>query len=176
MEPMKQRREALYVNPKIEVAASDFHGYGVFANRDIEAGEVLEECPVLILPLESDALFDYRFRWPKSVEPRGYAIPLGSGSIYNHQDDPNADWESDETRRLFVYRAVRDIPAGAEIFISYNFGEDYWANRPHLTKRRESEPRHPPDAPPKAPLRMAPAGEPSAPRPGSEPAPTDRTH
>lgn len=140
MEPMKLNatepdRRPLYINPKIEAAASDLHGYGVFAVDDIAAGEILEECPVLVLPLGSDALYDYRFRWPKVVNPRAYAIPLGFGSIYNHQDDPNADWESDESRRIFIYRAIRDIPAGREIFISYNFGEDYWANRPHLTKQ-----------------------------------------
>ncbi|MGD2113805.1 MAG: SET domain-containing protein [Acidobacteriota bacterium] len=132
---MQRRSEALYLNPKIEVADSALPGYGVFANRPIRAGEILEECPVLILPLESDALFDYRFRWPKVLDYRGYAIPLGFGCIYNHQDDPNADWDSDEERRLFIYRAIKDISAGEEIFISYNFGEDYWANRPHLTKR-----------------------------------------
>lgn len=143
MEPMKRKEpqaEALYVNPKIEVAVSELHGYGVFATRGIAAGEILEECPVIVLPLESDALFDHRFRWPKRLDYRGYAIPLGFGCIYNHRDEPNADWESDEVRRLFVYRAVRDIAAGEEICISYNFGEDYWANRPHLTKQVSGTP------------------------------------
>ncbi len=125
----------LYHNPKLVVGHSAVHGFGVFAREPIAAGEVLEEIPFLEIPHGSDTFYDIRFRWPKREPPRAYALPLGFACIYNHQDDPNADWETDEGLAIFRYRAVKDIAAGDEIFISYNFGEDYWQNRPHLHKR-----------------------------------------
>ena len=128
---MNQR---LIRNSKIVVGTSSIHGFGVFACADIAAGEVLEEIPFLEIPRHSDAFYDIRFRWPKCEPPKAYALPMGFACIYNHQDDPNADWETDEGRRIFRYRAIKDISTGEEIFISYNFGEDYWLNRPHLEK------------------------------------------
>ena len=40
----------MIVNPKIEVRKSSIHGYGVFANADIEIGEILEECHFISVP------------------------------------------------------------------------------------------------------------------------------
>jgi len=124
----------LYHNPKIAVGRSPVHGFGVFARQRIAAGEVLEEIPFLEIPYDSEAFYDIRFRWPKREPPQAYALPLGFACIYNHQDDPNADWETDVELEIFRYRAIKDVAKGAEIFISYNFGEDYWQNRPYLRK------------------------------------------
>ena len=53
----------------IFVAPSDTHGQGVFAARDIEAGEVIEVCPIILFPVAQLAnvrqtvLDDYYFDW-----------------------------------------------------------------------------------------------------------------
>jgi SET domain-containing protein len=125
----------LYHNPKLVVDRSLVHRFGVFAREPIAAGEVLEEIPFLAIAYDAEAFYDIRFRWPKREPPQAYALPLGFACIYNHQDDPNADWETDEELEIFRYRAIKDIAEGEEIFISYNFGEDYWRNRPYLRKR-----------------------------------------
>lgn len=135
-------RENLFRNEKIVIRRSNVHGFGVFATDDIAAGEVLEEIPFIEIARDSDAFPDLRFRWPKRDPPRAYALPLGFACIYNHQDEPNADWETDEARRIFRYRAVKEIASGEEIFISYNFGEDYWRLRPHLRKREAGRRDH----------------------------------
>jgi SET domain-containing protein len=133
---MSQR---LYRSHKIVVGRSSIHGFGVFACEEIAAGEILEEIPFLEIPRDSDAFYDIRFRWPKCEPPKAYAIPLGFACIYNHHDDPSADWETDEEQRIFRYKAIRDIAKREEIFISYNFGEDYWQKRPYLGKRQKPD-------------------------------------
>ena len=47
------------------------------------------------------------------------ALALGYGSIYNHSETPNAAYEM-EMPDIMVFRAKIDIPAGAEILISYH--------------------------------------------------------
>jgi hypothetical protein len=59
-------------NSKIYIDKSPVHGWGVFAKQDIKSGELIEECPVLTLPiLKGDVtplLIDYRFNWPQGNE------------------------------------------------------------------------------------------------------------
>ena len=56
-------KDVLYKNSKIEVRRSPIHGYGVFANDDINAGETLEECYYLNISKTQivDGLRDYVF-------------------------------------------------------------------------------------------------------------------
>jgi SET domain-containing protein len=51
------------------------------------------------------------------------AIALGSGSLYNHSDDPNAAFTTHIARGEVVYRAVRPIAAGEQIVIDYGWDE-----------------------------------------------------
>ena len=54
---------------EIYFGPSELHGRGVFAARDIEAGEIIEICPVLVFPLSElphmrqTMLDDYYFDW-----------------------------------------------------------------------------------------------------------------
>jgi SET domain-containing protein len=45
--------------------------------------------------------------------------------MYNHSRDANVDWVTDEKRNLFIFKAIRDIKCGDELFI--NYGEAYEA-------------------------------------------------
>jgi len=123
---------------KIIVRESPIHGLGVFAKEVIGEGEMIEECPALLLPVPVGDLFlDYRFGYPPRLEDPTYqqhALPLGYGCIYNHADDHNASWVIDERKKTFKFIALRDIEAGEEICTNYG-GEKYWAARPHLTKK-----------------------------------------
>ena len=48
--------------------------------------------------------------------------------MYNHDDEPSAEWEVDDDDNRFVrFTALRDISAGEEITQSY--GRDYWESR-----------------------------------------------
>lgn len=121
----------LFVSRKIKIASSPIHGLGVFATADISAKELIEECPFLDLGLkstdQSSLLLDYRFNYPSGpmTSETKQVIVLGAGSIYNHSNNPSAYWVTDAMRRTFKFFAIRNIPAGEEIFTYYG-GPEYW--------------------------------------------------
>jgi SET domain-containing protein len=100
-------------------------GRGVFANRSFQAGEIIEVCPVIPLtPREAGAcsktiLDDYFFEWG----PRGeaYALALGFGSLFNHSDDPNAEFRRRIRDLQIEFRALVPIAKGEQITIDYGW-------------------------------------------------------
>jgi SET domain-containing protein len=121
-------KDKLIFNSKIEVRRSSVHGWGVFAKEKINAGEILEEEYFLIIPMssnESSSLFiDYRYNYPRNAS-RNQVVPFGFACIYNHSNDPNAVWETDEKNELFIFTAIKDIEKDEEIFIYYG-NSNYW--------------------------------------------------
>jgi len=115
---MSQRNNDIYIAP------SPLHGSGVFCARFITEGEVIEICPVIILPkkelpwIKDSVLYDYYFIWGK--EDDCLAIILGYGSIYNHSYKPNAEYFPDHENGTLSYYAYKDIPPGEEILVNYN--------------------------------------------------------
>lgn len=97
---------------------------GVFAAKNIKAGEVIEECPILVLPrkdypiAKKTILRNYYFMWGKVTA----AICWGFGSLYNHSYEPNATYEKDIKNKLIRFIAVKDIHKDEEILINYNYG------------------------------------------------------
>jgi hypothetical protein len=82
---------ALTQSDAIEVKQVRGKGRGIFARRPIEADEVIETCPVLVLPSGSIEDFSagigaYVFEWGRGK----LALALGYGSLYNHSYRPNA--------------------------------------------------------------------------------------
>ncbi len=114
---------------KIYVDKSPVHGWGVFAKEKILAEEIIEECPILTLPItkgeNSGLLLDYRFNFPSGLDWNEQVVAFGYGSIYNHSNDYNAYWYSINDKRTFVFVAKRDIEPGEEIFTYYG-DEAYW--------------------------------------------------
>ena len=119
------------INPpsKIYIDKSPIHGWGVFANTLIEENEIIEECPILNLPINkgdsSDLLIDYRFNWPQGLDFEEQVVGLGYSSLYNHSSDANAFWVSDISKRTFKFISNRKIQKDEEIFIWYG-DINYW--------------------------------------------------
>lgn len=92
-------------------------GRGVFAQRDFAEGEVVETCPLLVMPTDQwgDATADYVFEH----DDKNKALALGLCSMYNHSKKPNLTYEIGEPANTMVTRAARDIKAGEELRISY---------------------------------------------------------
>jgi SET domain-containing protein len=109
---------------KISVKKSNIHGYGVFAAENIKAGDIIEECYVLLVTSQLSDLSNYYFQADDDVKS---AIPLGFGCIYNHSNEPNAGYKYDSERQLMVFTAKRDIQKGSEIFTSY--GQSWFDSR-----------------------------------------------
>jgi len=99
-------------------------GRGVFAKEDIEAGELIEEAPVLIFQgeaLNHYPLNNYYFRWHNSIGSATCgALALGYGSIYNHSYEPNAKYEQIYDQKIIRFIAIKDIDVGDEITVNYN--------------------------------------------------------
>lgn len=101
-------------------------GRGVFATRDFEEGETIEDCPVIEVPeaelpaLASTVLSSYFFQWGGTGDEG--AVALGYGSLYNHTNDPNAMYVRKRAHKLLSFVALRPIVAGEEITVSYHGG------------------------------------------------------
>lgn len=107
---------------KVSVKKSPIHGYGVFAEQDIAANTIIEECHTLVSESDVPCFDRYYF---KAEEKR--AIALGNGSIYNHSNQANAYCEWDNEFQLVTITSEKDIKKGEEICIYY--GDHYFSYR-----------------------------------------------
>jgi SET domain-containing protein len=96
----------------------------VFTTTAVLKGEVLERCQLLLIPAvevaDGSLLGSYVFEYSKKF----YALALGSGSLYNHTQEPNAEVEINAAGKTLTVSALADIPAGTEVTIDY--GLEYW--------------------------------------------------
>uniref|UniRef100_A0A0G4G876 SET domain-containing protein n=1 Tax=Chromera velia CCMP2878 TaxID=1169474 RepID=A0A0G4G876_9ALVE len=115
---------------------------GVFAARDFKKGDLVESCTYLMEKVKyvhkKMFLYDYYFEgnyiWEdtKGIRSDGKGpdlalFPLGLCMLYNHQNEPNVDYEVKVLPDVFEIIALRDIQAGEELFIDY--GGEYWSYR-----------------------------------------------
>ena len=128
-----KKEESVKILPpfKVIVQESLGKGLGVFATEKIFKGDLIETCHLISLNItkESNVLDDYRFNYPK-ILPQESVIPLGFGCIYNHSDNPNADWFDHPQWKAFNFVALKDIEPGEEICTYYG-GKEYWNLRQH---------------------------------------------
>ena len=96
------------------VKKSPIHGFGVFADEHLLAGEMIEECYVLPISNNNEDLENYCFTGNKK-----WILPLGNGAVYNHSNKPNAECEYDAKKKLLTFKAKRFIAKNEEIFVSY---------------------------------------------------------
>lgn len=113
-----------YKHSKTIISHSNIGSRGVFADRDYNPGEVLEVCPCIRQESENltGIITDYLFHFNEKES----LIAFGYCSMYNHIDDPNAEWEVINENQLKI-TVIKKIKKGEEIFVSY--GDDYWDSR-----------------------------------------------
>jgi SET domain-containing protein len=108
-------------------------GLGVFTRKNIVKDETVEIAPLLLI--KDDCLFqvkknnildDYVFTSPET-NAKYYGLALGYGSMYNHSDEPNIDYIFDHENKKMIYKAIKDIEKGSELYISY--GNKWWKSR-----------------------------------------------
>jgi SET domain-containing protein len=119
----------IQVPQKIYLEESPIHGLGVFAKETIMEGEIIEECPFLELPIEkgdvTSLFIDYRFNFPSFGEWEKQVLVMGYGSYYNHSENSNAYWYTDNDKRTFLFVSKRIIYPGEEICTYYG-DMSYW--------------------------------------------------
>ena len=108
----------------IFVGESAGKGRGIFAQRKIYKGEMIEGAPVVVIPaseiefLERTVLQDYYFVWGEDEEQA--ALMFGLCSLCNHSYHPNAVFNLLPERLTIEFIALCDIEAGEEITVNYN--------------------------------------------------------
>lgn len=118
---------------KLIVKKSSLHGFGVFAGKNYKKNEKIEECIIIIVPKRNSSnkiLDDYYFDTKKK-----YALLTGFGSIYNHADEPNADYSINLRKRIATIKAIQPIKKGEEIFVSY--GDEWFKSRGLKPKQKK---------------------------------------
>ncbi|MDP4011489.1 MAG: SET domain-containing protein [Candidatus Roizmanbacteria bacterium] len=108
----------------IQVSTIPNAGRGIFTSKPIKAGEIIEICPVIILPqkdyplIKQTLLRNYYFMWGTNT----VAICLGYGSLYNHSYTPNATYMKKIKEKTIEFIALRDVKKNEEILVNYNYG------------------------------------------------------
>jgi SET domain-containing protein len=121
----------IHPSTKIYMAPSSIHGWGVFAERIIFEGDIIEECPFFDVGMKngevSPCVIDYRFNWPQGggMQWEKQVVAGGFGSFYNHSDTANAAWRSNIERNTFEFVATKLIQPDEEIFVWYG-DISYW--------------------------------------------------
>ncbi|PSO14027.1 SET domain-containing protein-lysine N-methyltransferase [Bradyrhizobium sp. MOS003] len=116
------------------LAIADFgkRGRGVVALEDIQAGQLIERSPVLIIPagdravVDRTVIFTYVFMWEHNTTEQDLyhhqgrsAIALGYTSLLSHSYVPNCNFVRHIDGLLIDVIAKRAIMAGEELTIDY---------------------------------------------------------
>jgi uncharacterized protein len=117
--------------------------YGLFAETDIYAWEFIGEYTGVVRRHYSifSEINDYCFLYPTSRYFFGKYFIDGEKAgneirFANHSDRPNCESTGIFSNGMFhmILRAIKDIPAGAQI--TYDYGERYWKARPRIANLR----------------------------------------
>ncbi len=102
--------------------------YTVIAKTQFARGEIVEMCPVIMLKEEAktiDRLKDVIFEIDK--DSNEWALVLGYGSLYRHNDKPNVDYAYNKLTKQMYFITKRPIKLAEELTI--NYGQNYWMER-----------------------------------------------
>lgn len=114
-----------FISSVLFIGESAGKGRGVFAGQSIEAGQLVECSPVLVMDatarnhLDQTLLHDYIFEWLPEGR-RDCCVALGYLSLYNHSFASNCEYLMDYEQRRMSIHAVRPIAKGEELTINYN--------------------------------------------------------
>lgn len=119
-----------------ELRVSNIHGLGVFALRDIPAGQTIwrfqlmfdqvwTKQQILSLPVEAQAYL-YHYVWKSKKEEDCYLISADNARYFNHSFDANTFWDGDDFHfgGEQVCKARTFIPNRSEITQNYLEFED----------------------------------------------------
>ena len=112
------------IYPGLYIDFIEKKGKAVFTNHKIEAGEVIEISPVIVMKkedrnhLDKTLLHDYIFEWGEEKDK--CCMALGFIPMYNHSYKSNCEYFMDYEEETIFVKTVRAIEAGEELTINYN--------------------------------------------------------
>ncbi len=110
--------------PGLYITETERKGRGVFTIQPLQKGDLIELCPIIILPpqdrshIDKTFLYHYYFLSPKQE----VCIVLGYGFIYNHSSKPNAEIVFDTQNQKVEIHCIEAIDKCSEILINYTGG------------------------------------------------------
>lgn len=112
------------IHPSLYIELTQKKGKAVFTDIEIEAGEVIEISPVIVMNsddrvhLDKTLLHDYIFEWGEKKDK--CCMALGFIPIYNHSYTSNCEYFMDFEEEIIFVKTVRTIKKGEELTINYN--------------------------------------------------------
>ena len=119
-------------------------GYGVFALRDIEQSELIEEATYFItgfVEQDEESKNLKTFCWPEKCNcesckkkpdaPKQLVASTGNTMLYNHSEEPNAIISMLRDQRIMKIYASKEIKKDEQIFLNYGPYYNAWTKQPH---------------------------------------------
>ena len=112
----------IYKHKGLYIQKSAVHGYGVYTDVKILAGELVEECLVRsIFPLDTSTKnTPFLMAYPNVKNKKAFWHPTGYCAYFNHSKRYNVKWSIDTSKMLATFTATKNIIPGEELFIDYN--------------------------------------------------------
>jgi uncharacterized protein len=94
--------------------------------NNLYRGDLIEIAPVIVFAkaslecIDKTKIYEYYFLWGEKLDIP--AVVLGYGSLFNHSDEPNAEFSLDIASENMQFTALDDISSGTEITINYLAG------------------------------------------------------
>ena len=113
----------------IKLKHTSAKGRGVFTQKSIPAGTLIEESPVIVMSVEDRKLIDktllhdYIFEWEEvksGSEETRCCMALGLVSMYNHSYQSNCEYYMDFEEETIQIKTVREVDKFEELTINYN--------------------------------------------------------
>jgi len=133
-------KDKLVRHEGVHIRRSGTHGYGVFTDKAIKKGEIVEDCPLpaqTINPMyemydgkltqrNQNVMDRYRFHGPiyGTHPPQFWVLPGGSGMFFNNKKEANCIFRFVVNARIIQFTALRDIEPGEELFIDYTTSDN----------------------------------------------------
>lgn len=114
-----------FIHRRIYITDTEDKGRGVFAREPLNADQVIELSPVIVMDaaartlLDQTLLHDYLFEWQPEGEPQ-CCMAMGYVPVYNHSYTSNCEYFMDYEKKTMTIKTVRNIEAGEELTINYN--------------------------------------------------------
>lgn len=113
----------IFIYPSLYIFESQHGGYGVFTYSFIPANTLIEIAHCIPISQDEREGLKTMLRYDYTHDDDISYVALGFGSIYNHSDDYNVDWVTQDDNKI-VYTTNRDVHQNEELLISY--GENYF--------------------------------------------------
>ena len=117
-----------FISDAISVGKSKTMDRGVYTNKPLQPGSVIEIAPVIVMTkedrklLDKTLLHDYIFEWGEKKDQ--CCMALGFVPMYNHSYSANCTYEMDFKKKTITIKTTKKIKNGEELFINYNGDAD----------------------------------------------------